>query len=111
MIIIAFSDKTSKILPRIFCSDLKHCAPIMVNNNTMTMYQFISRNNIAKIKLNMRDIRILQRHGWKFIYLPVNTPYEIHSYRAWTCVQFCKHVIGLHNICVQTPRGLYNAIK
>ena len=69
MIIIAFSDKTSKILPKILCGKIKHCAPISVHNNTLVMHQFISHNNIVKIKLNMRDIRILQRYGWRFVYL------------------------------------------
>ena len=37
MIIIAFSNKTSKIFPRIFCGKLKHVAPIIINNNRMIM--------------------------------------------------------------------------
>ena len=45
MIIIAFSDKTSKILPRFFCKKFLHVAPILINNDKVCMYQFVSKNN------------------------------------------------------------------
>ena len=69
MIIIAFSDKTSKFLPRVLCRGLKHTAPIGVHQDKLIMYQFISKNTIKQICLNMRDLQILQQHGWRFIYL------------------------------------------
>ena len=111
MIIIAFSDKTSKILPRIFCGNLKHCAPIEVNQNGMVLHQFMSHNNISKIKINMRDIKILMAHGWRFVYLPCDTPRDLDMCRAWTCVQFCKYAIGMKNIFIQTPNALFKEIK
>ena len=49
MIIIAFSDKTSKILPRFFCKKFLHVAPILINNDNVCMYQFVSKNNIRKV--------------------------------------------------------------
>ncbi|MDW2994874.1 MAG: hypothetical protein R8N24_02510 [Alphaproteobacteria bacterium] len=111
MIIIAFSDKTSKILPKILCGKIKHCAPISVHNNTLVMHQFVSHNNIVKIKLNMRDIRILQRYGWRFVYLTGDMLNNINTRDIWTCVQLCKRAIGLRNITIQTPSGLYKTIK
>ena len=51
MIIIAFSNKTSKLLPRLFCKKFKHVAPIVIGNSQITMYQFVRRGEIAKINL------------------------------------------------------------
>ena len=63
MIIIAFSDKTTKILPRILCRGLKHTAPIGVYQDKLIMHQFISAKQIKQIHLNMRDLQILQQHS------------------------------------------------
>lgn len=111
MIIIAFSDKTSKILPQIFCGNLKHCAPIEPTQDFLIMHQFISHHNVTKIKLNSRDIKILQAHGWRFVYLPQDLPRDLDTCRAMTCVQFCKYAIGMHNIFIQTPGALYRKIS
>ena len=43
----------------------------------MIMHQFMSYKNIANIKLNMRDIKILQAHGWQFVYLPKDLPHDL----------------------------------
>lgn len=111
MIIIAFSDKTSKILPHILCGKLKHCAPIEIKQDYMILHQFISHKNITKIKINMRDIKILMAHGWRFVYLPRDLSHDLYSYRSMTCVQFCKHAIGMKNIFIQTPNALFKEIK
>lgn len=111
MIIIAFSDKTSKILPRFFCKKFLHVAPILINNDKVCMYQFVSKNNIRKVSLKMRDIRVLNMNGWKFIYLPQMPQYDFHNMRAITCVQFTKNVIGIKNWRIQTPYGLYKYLK
>lgn len=111
MIIIAFAEKTSKILPRILCGKIKHCAPIEMTSDNLIMHQFISRGNIAQIKLNMRDIKILTAHGWRFVYLPCDTPRDLDTCRAWTCVQFCKYAIGMRNIFIQTPNELFKAVS
>ena len=111
MIIIAFSHKTSKILPKILCGKLKHCVPIEIKSNCMIMHQFMSYKNIANIKLNMRDIKILQAHGWQFVYLPKDLPHDVDSCRAISCVQFCKYAIGMQNAFIQTPNALFKEIK
>ena len=69
MIIIAFSPKTTKIIPQILCGKWKHVAPIVVNKDKMIMYQFVKPNHIEKISVRMRDIGILRQYGWKFIYI------------------------------------------
>lgn len=111
MIIIAFSDKTSKILPQIICGQLKHCTPIEPKKDYLIMHQFMSCKNITKIKLTMRDIKILQAHGWRFVYYPGNIPHDLDSCCAMTCVQFCKYALGIHDIFIQTPNALYKEIK
>lgn len=111
MIIIAFSNKTSKIFPRIFCGKLKHVAPIIINNNRMIMMQFVRPGVIHKIHLKMRDINILAKHGWKFVY--INSKYtDIHNLPyPITCVQITKKIIQLSDWRIQTPCALYKKLR
>lgn len=111
MIIVAFSDKTSKILPRILCRKIKHVAPIIANKNNLIMYQFISRKKCHKIIIKMRDIKILAAHGWRFIYLPIDAAKDFSKMHALTCVQFTKNAIGLKKAFIQTPNGLYEYMR
>ena len=107
MIIIAFSENTSKILPRILCHHFRHCAPIICNKNDLVMYQFIRRNNIAKIHLRPRDIAILRAHGWKFIYTSPYTQTCQGFTPPYSCVDLSKRALGIKSIFIQTPYALY----
>jgi len=110
MIIIAFSNKTSKILPRIFCRKFRHCAPIFRDGKKLVMYQFTHIHNINKIELNNRDITILRAHSWRFIYIPIDVPREFAPMRAYSCVDLSKRAIGIRNRFIQTPYALYKHI-
>ena len=108
MIIIAFSENTSKILPRILCRKLHHCAPIICNKTNLIMYQFVSLHHIEKIYLQPRDIKILCAHGWKFIYMsPNKSIYHFDYTSAYSCVDLSKRAIGIHSVFIQTPFALY----
>ena len=107
MIIIAFSENTSKILPRMLCRRFRHCAPIICDKNNLIMYQFINPKNIVKIKLRQRDIALLRAHGWQFIYISPNKNVNIDCIHAYSCVDLSKQVAGIHSIFIQTPYGLY----
>ena len=112
MIIIAFSNKTSKTIPNVVCRKLKHTAPIVPHNDKLIMYQFISYGRVEKIPLRMRDIQILKAHGWKFIYIDgIRLPYEFNPYTACTCVDLAKRAIGIRNWRIQTPLGLYKELR
>lgn len=112
MIIIAFSNKTSKVIPNILCRKLKHVAPIVPHNDTLVMYQFIKRGCTEKIVLQIRDIKILQAHGWRFIYMNgVTTPHDFNPYVAYSCVDLTKRAIGIRNWRIQTPLGLFKMLK
>ena len=113
MIIIGFSDKTSKLLPRILCNKYKHVAPIIVHNNrAYTMYQFVHYKKIVKIKLKKRDIKILETHGWKFVYISeIHPSCDFYNKHYMTCVQMCKYIIGMHNMRIQTPYMLYKYLR
>ncbi len=114
MIIISFSRKTSKILPRILCRNFRHCAaivPAAAPDAQMIMYQFVRRGNIAKIPLRARDLKILGLHGWKFIYIPGDARFENHYLHANTCVDLTKRIAGLRNTLIQTPDALYKYIR
>ena len=107
MIIIAFSDKTSKILPRLLCRGMKHTAPIGVYQNGLIMHQFIKPGKIKKIQLNMRDIRILQDKGWRFVYVTGDLSYQFNGHGVKTCVQLSKQALGIKKRYIQTPNALY----
>jgi len=108
MIIIAFSENTSKILPRIICRRFRHCAPIICNRNNLIMYQFIRHNKIEQINLRTRDIAILRAHDWHFVYIPsdiqLHTNYLLNAY---SCVDLSKRAVGIKSIFIQTPTALY----
>ena len=110
MVIIAFSNKTSKILPRIICRHFRHCAPIFRIDNKLIMYQFTNMHNITKIELHNRDIAILRAHGWRFIYIPTDAPHDFATIHAYSCVCLSKRAIGIHNKLIQTPYALYKYI-
>ena len=111
MVIIGFSGKTSKILPRIFCRRFRHVAVIVPTASGFIMYQFMRRAHIAKIALHARDIGILKRHGWVFIELPNTAPMGLEYNRAFTCVQLAKYSIGMQKISIQTPNALYKRLQ
>lgn len=111
MIIVAFSDKTTKILPRLCCGQMKHVAPIAVHGMDLIMYQFVRHGCIRQIKLKMRDIKILGAHGWRFVYMPRTLPQDFDAHTAWTCVQLTKQAIQMKNRLIQTPNALYDSIK
>lgn len=111
MIIIAFSNKTSKFIPNLLCRKLKHVAPIVPHGDRLIMYQFVSYGRVEKIVLRMRDIQILKAHGWNFIYIDgIRLPYEFNPYTAHTCVDLSKRAIGIKRWRIQTPLGLYKEL-
>ena len=112
MIIIAASNKTNKTLSRLLCKNWKHVAPIVANNNKLTLYQFTRAwRHATPINLQWRDMKILEQHGWIFIPLPyAQTNTNIEKIRAVTCVAFTKRAIGLSDIKIQTPNQLIKAI-
>ena len=110
MMIVAFTTKTSKIIPRIWCGKWKHVAPIVIRGDVMTMYQFIKHGDIQPIKLIVRDLSILGQYGWKFIYLNQNPVAKINTRDEYTCVQFTKRVIGIYDWRIQTPGALYRIL-
>lgn len=110
MIIIGFTHKTSKILPRIFCRNFRHCAPIIVMlDGNMQMFQFVRRGQIESIPINMRDINILHKHGWHFVYLPISFTHNKNLGRARTCVEMTRWVLGIKKR-ILTPDGLYKTL-
>ena len=109
MVIIAFSVKTSKILPRILCRNFRHCAPVIAGpspTKSFVMYQFVTHRNIARVTLNSRDMNILRAYGWFFICVPNIIP-DTGVRGGITCVEFTKRVIGLRCARIQTPDALF----
>ena len=112
MIIIAFSKKTSKILPNLICRKYKHVAPIIPYGKELIMHQFVRPGDVAKIKIQIRDLTILKSHGWDFVYIDGATlPHDYNAQYARTCVDLTKRIFCIKNIFIQTPLALYKKIK
>lgn len=113
MIIVGFTNKTSKILPRIFCQRFRHCAPIIINaQGQMILYQFVRCGHVSQIPITIRGLQRLRANGWKFIILSGAPHHEFNTYikSATTCVALTRHAIGIHRIRPITPYGLYKQI-
>lgn len=112
MIIVGFTHKTSKIMPRIFCRRFRHCAPIVIRpGGEMHMYQFVRRGHIAQIQIRMRDIHILRAHGWLFICIPHCNAQKFNIRHAHTCVALTCDVIGIDKWRPLTPDALFRKLK
>jgi hypothetical protein len=104
--IVGFTHKTSKILPRIFCRNFRHCAIILKYGDKYLML----RSSTKFIPLKKRDIMILKQHGWVFAETLTKSP--VPAYKpSITCVSFVKHTLGIRAPFVWTPDQLYKKIK
>ena len=110
MVIIGFSKKSSKILPNVFCKNFKHCAVIVREGAEFILYQFVSYGHIEKIRLRARDMKMLQQHGWCFVYVPCDLPRNFPR-KNWTCVNMAKNAIKMRAPFIQTPDVLYRALS
>ena len=111
MFMIAFAADTSKKLPRVVCRKLYHCAVIVPRGDILMMYQFTRPGRIARIRLTARDLRILGRHGWYYIYLNAAPIRHFDRGRIYTCVHLAKRAVGLRAWGIQTPYGLYKYLR
>ncbi|MDE6477762.1 MAG: hypothetical protein K2L94_00770 [Alphaproteobacteria bacterium] len=107
MIIIAFAQTTSRIWPRIVCRHFRHSAVIVPHGDKLVLYQFTRRGMVNTLTICPRDIQILGRHGWAFIYLPGNLASDFCGTDARTCVDMAKRAAGIRAPWVQTPLALY----
>ncbi len=111
MIIIAFCKHTTKKIPNLLCRGYKHAAPIAAYPDKLIMYQFVRHGVTEKIELHMRDLQILQKHGWHFVYLTGDISHDFCINTAYTCVQLSKQAIGIKNWQIQTPQRLYKFLQ
>ncbi len=112
MIIIAFATNTSKIIPRLLCRRLRHCAVITpVESDALVMYQFTYPGHAARLRLHSRDLKILRAHGWSFVYVPGHLPRDFNAAQAYTCVDMTKRALRIRAPHIQTPDGLYQYLR
>ncbi len=107
MIIIAFAQNTSRIWPRIICRRYRHCAVIEPAGDKLVLHQFTRQGQCTTLTLSARDMRILGRGGWAFIYLPGTLAADFDGASARTCVAMAKHAARIRAPFVQTPLALY----
>ena len=109
MIYIVFSKKSHKLFAHVLCKNFRHCAPLVIKNNTYTIYQFVRPGKIVLIPIKRRDIEILKKYGWTFIKCNKNDLILNNlNKRCLTCVQFTKNVCGIRSIKIQTPDRLFS---
>lgn len=110
MLYIGFSNYSNKIHAKIFCHRYKHCAPIVIKDETAVIYQFVHVNKVKKITIKKRDLKILQKHGWVLIKYSTIAQ-EISKSHYLTCVQFTKCVCGIKKLKIQTPFALFKYLN
>ena len=110
MLYIGFSTKSRKIHAKLFCKQFKHCAPVVINKDTVIIYQFVRINKIVKITINKKDLSILEKYGWKFIKYSKDIK-RIPNPHYLTCVQFTKYMCGINNIKIQTTLALFEYLN
>ncbi len=74
------------------------------------MYQ-TGGGRVTEIPLSLRDLKILERHGWVFIQV---SEFRVQSSdktkNCFTCVTFAKRVLGIRNPFIITPYQLYKGL-
>lgn len=110
--LIGFTHKTSKILPKIFCKKFKHCAVIFDLDKEYIFVQ-IGKDGIRIIQIGNKEIKLLESSGWFFIKIkqePItrNTNLKIHLPNMLTCVGFAKKSLCIYKPFIWTPDQLYN---
>lgn len=112
MLYIGFSTQTHRFYARILCRHFRHVAPVLVNKNKCIIYQFIAPNNISLITIKRKDLKILQKYGWKFVkYNGKFAPKHAIKTKPITCVQFTKRACRIKNIAIQTPDALFRYVN
>ncbi|HNY25620.1 MAG TPA: hypothetical protein PKJ33_03715 [Alphaproteobacteria bacterium] len=116
--IIGFSEKTSKIIPKIFCKKFRHCAVLIQQKTTGKEQKYLLLNpSIRKIDiflLKSRDLKILENNDWVFIQVKhkqENISTLCHIKYSLTCVGFTKQALGIKNPWILTPDQLYKYFK
>lgn len=114
MLYIGFSKKSHKLSAKILCKKYRHCAPVLITKEKCIIYQFVSYKKIVPIYIRPYDINTLKHFGW--IFIKYNTKFDhrrVLNSKAFTCVQFTKHVLNIKNIMIQTPDALlkYLSVK
>lgn len=116
--IIGFSEKTSKILPKIFCKKFCHCAVIIEQMANSREIRYLMLNpSFGKVDLFLlknRDLKILKNHGWTFIHINQNQKrisFLFSITYAISCVGFAKRALNIKKPLIWTPDQLYRHLK
>lgn len=105
--IIGFSEKTKKILPKIFCKKFRHCAAVKKISANKFVFIHKVKYGTQSLVLSSGDLKILENNGWEFIKYKVKKDvYKINNERG-TCVSLVKNQIGLNKPFIITPYQLY----
>ena len=112
--IIAFTNKTSKIIPRIFCRRFRHCCVIFDAGRQKILVQ-IGIDGVRLIPVSPAAVARMQRNGWTMVEIKNNpdrpTINRIPHINILTCVGFAKRAAGIRNPFIWTPDGLYKQIR
>ena len=113
--IIGFTNKTSKILPQIFCRNFRHCVVLFPTRIRTSHYLAqVGVDGIRLIRIDSLGIKKLQSAGWIFINpgkQPVKSKYYLPTINLLTCVGFAKRALGIRNPFIWTPDQLYRYLK
>ncbi len=112
MIIIGFTAKTGKVLPRVFCTRFRHCA-VVIPLGGKFIFTHVVKGGVQTLELGARDLKILGENGWVFIGHRVARQSRVGGGRGScrSCVKYAKNIIGLKTPFVLTPYQLYKKLN
>jgi hypothetical protein len=109
--IIGFTRKTSKILPKIFCRRFRHCAVITETTEQGHVMHQVGKGAPKLIYLQKRDLKILELHGWVFVEIKAaDSGPAAHIAGSRTCVGYAKRALGIRAPFIWTPDQLHRYV-
>jgi len=114
-LIIAFTEKTGKILPRIFCRRFRHCCVLFPSEKNEFILVQIGIDGVRLIPVGARELRRLEHAGWVLVGAGFARPHDLGGQtpplQFLTCVGFAKRATGINNPFIWTPDQLYRKLK
>jgi hypothetical protein len=101
--IIGFTTKTSKLIPRLFCKRFRHCVVIFEPQDTNIKNRYllvqIARDGIKIISIGTPELQKLESAGWVFIDVKISKRQRCRSINPpglLSCVGFAKRALSIN---------------
>ncbi|MDR2412964.1 MAG: hypothetical protein LBD50_02005 [Rickettsiales bacterium] len=110
--LIGFTSKSSKILPRILCKNFRHCIVLFNNRRRGYILAQIALDGVRLVPIGAHEIKKLQSAGWIFVKSnPKKSRGRPMVPNFLTCVGFAKRALGINKPFIWTPDQLYKYLN